>query len=240
MILRWCVVLGVVGFLCGFVGPIILAPEANQGPMLGIFITGPGGAVAGAILGALVGVLKVSPRAASLSLAVAAVILAAGTLYFCIPGPHLRASVVDANIRSCVPVASLRDDVVGSLTEKAKARPVAVQWRARFDQELAMRPGVAIAVHVFRETRMFEDQARWNRGRLFAEPWHAADADQRYFASFEGDDCGDYPIGRRSLLTLTGNTAVWPPYGIAEMLGLKVADPVSDDFAEAIDAQDLR
>src|SRR5215471_1836644 len=113
MILRWCVVLGVVGFLCGFVGPIILAPDANQGPMLGIFITGPGGAIAGAILGALAGVLKLSPRTASLALAAAAVILAVGTLYFCIPGPHLRAMVVDANIRSCVPVSSMREDVVG-------------------------------------------------------------------------------------------------------------------------------
>lgn len=30
---------------------MIFAPEANQGPMLGIFITGPGGAVLGAVAG---------------------------------------------------------------------------------------------------------------------------------------------------------------------------------------------
>jgi hypothetical protein len=33
--------LGGVGFLAGFIGPIILTPGANQGPLLGIFITGP-------------------------------------------------------------------------------------------------------------------------------------------------------------------------------------------------------
>jgi hypothetical protein len=33
----------------GFLGPMILAPEANQGPLLGIFITGPLGLVVGAI-----------------------------------------------------------------------------------------------------------------------------------------------------------------------------------------------
>jgi hypothetical protein len=46
-----------IGFVCfaaGFFGPIIFAPESNQGPLLGIFITGPLGAVAGAIIGALV------------------------------------------------------------------------------------------------------------------------------------------------------------------------------------------
>lgn len=46
--------LGGLGFVLGFFGPMIFAPEANQGPMLGIFITGPGGASVGAIAGWLV------------------------------------------------------------------------------------------------------------------------------------------------------------------------------------------
>jgi hypothetical protein len=47
-------VLGGLGFVLGFFGPMVFAPEANQGPMLGIFITGPGGAVIGAVAGWLV------------------------------------------------------------------------------------------------------------------------------------------------------------------------------------------
>lgn len=46
--------LGGLGFILGFFGPMVFAPEANQGPMLGIFITGPGGAVLGAVAGWLV------------------------------------------------------------------------------------------------------------------------------------------------------------------------------------------
>jgi hypothetical protein len=42
---------GGVGFCGGFFGPLIFAPEANQGPLLGIFITGPLGVVLGAIGG---------------------------------------------------------------------------------------------------------------------------------------------------------------------------------------------
>lgn len=47
--------LGVIGFAGGFFGPMIFAPEANQGPMLGIFFTGPAGLVLGLLMGAVVG-----------------------------------------------------------------------------------------------------------------------------------------------------------------------------------------
>lgn len=45
------VVLGSISFCAGFFGPIILTPEANQGPLLGIFITGPVGFLIGGISG---------------------------------------------------------------------------------------------------------------------------------------------------------------------------------------------
>jgi hypothetical protein len=45
--LRSGCVVGAVGFAGGFFGPILLTPEANQGPLLGIFITGPLGFIAG-------------------------------------------------------------------------------------------------------------------------------------------------------------------------------------------------
>jgi hypothetical protein len=51
--LRGGCLLGGIGFVLGFLGPIIVTPEANQGPLLGIFITGPAGFVVGVILGAL-------------------------------------------------------------------------------------------------------------------------------------------------------------------------------------------
>lgn len=47
----WALVVGAIGFVGGFFGPMIFVPGANQGPMLGIFITGPAGALIGAIGG---------------------------------------------------------------------------------------------------------------------------------------------------------------------------------------------
>jgi len=43
--------LGVTGFVIGFFGPMQFHPGANQGPMLGLFFTGPGGALLGALIG---------------------------------------------------------------------------------------------------------------------------------------------------------------------------------------------
>lgn len=48
---RPAVILGGVGLALGFLGPIFLTPEANQGPLLGIFITGPGGFALGLLFG---------------------------------------------------------------------------------------------------------------------------------------------------------------------------------------------
>ena len=50
-ILLGAVMIGAIGFCIGFFGPIIFAPEANQGPLLGIFITGPLGFLLGGIGG---------------------------------------------------------------------------------------------------------------------------------------------------------------------------------------------
>jgi hypothetical protein len=48
----WGAVLGFLGFLGGFFGPLYIGPESPQGPLFGIFISGPAGALAGYVAGA--------------------------------------------------------------------------------------------------------------------------------------------------------------------------------------------
>lgn len=50
---------GGVSFLCGFIGPMIFMPTSNQGPLLGIFITGPAGVVLGTWFGAMYGMIRI-------------------------------------------------------------------------------------------------------------------------------------------------------------------------------------
>ena len=51
--------LGSIGLVVGFFGPMLIAAlvgsEANLGPLWGIFILGPGGAILGFFVGAVVG-----------------------------------------------------------------------------------------------------------------------------------------------------------------------------------------
>lgn len=228
--LRWAAILGIVGFLSGFVGPMVLAPDANQGPMLGIFITGPGGLLLGIILGWAVGALKVSQHAASRLLVGVATVGAATTLYFCVPQPSFRADIIDGEIRQCYAPESMREKTVERLNRIAASRPPPrnpVQWGDAFDRALAENKGVVIEMHVLRRSRLYENQAPWNRGTLVARPWTAVDAETKYFASYLGKDCTAYAIGTRSVLAATGHVAIWPPAFIGEMLGIKVAAPLS-------------
>lgn len=48
---RWGLGLGTLALLVGVIGPIVWTPEANQGPLLGIFIVGPLGFCVGAVVG---------------------------------------------------------------------------------------------------------------------------------------------------------------------------------------------
>lgn len=53
----WAAFLGIPAFAVGFIGPMILMPEANQGPLIGFLLTGP----LGAFLGVIVGVIRALP-----------------------------------------------------------------------------------------------------------------------------------------------------------------------------------
>ena len=48
-------IVGAIGFVAGFVGPLVLTPQSNLGPLLGILVTGPLGFIVGAIGGWLYG-----------------------------------------------------------------------------------------------------------------------------------------------------------------------------------------
>lgn len=56
--IRWALIIGGIGFLGGFVGPVVFTPDSNQGPLLGILITGPLGFLAGLGFGLFRGLAK--------------------------------------------------------------------------------------------------------------------------------------------------------------------------------------
>lgn len=50
-IIMGALLVGGIGFIAGFLGPILFAPDNNLGPLLGIFKTGPLGLVVGGVAG---------------------------------------------------------------------------------------------------------------------------------------------------------------------------------------------
>jgi hypothetical protein len=52
-IFKGAFILGAIGFIAGFFGPIVFAPDSNQGPLLGIFFTGPLAFLLGGVGGAI-------------------------------------------------------------------------------------------------------------------------------------------------------------------------------------------
>ena len=52
-ILGWGVSVGLAGLALGVLVPVVLDPTSGNGPLLGFFITGPGGFVVGMLIGAI-------------------------------------------------------------------------------------------------------------------------------------------------------------------------------------------
>jgi predicted lipid-binding transport protein (Tim44 family) len=78
---RAVLAVGSIGFLSGFLGPMVLRPGASAGPMMGIFITGPLGTILGLVTGIVCAALhRARPRAAVAALVAACVVCAGASL----------------------------------------------------------------------------------------------------------------------------------------------------------------
>lgn len=58
IILKSALILGFLGFIFGYIGPLIFSPEDNLGPLMGIFLTGPVGFVFGGVIGFYVDLIQ--------------------------------------------------------------------------------------------------------------------------------------------------------------------------------------
>lgn len=81
----WTFALGLTGGAAGFLGPMFLNPEASEAPLLGLAITGPGGALAGTLLGHVFRFLPFSDSVRGQALLLSCTLLGLGTLWFALP-----------------------------------------------------------------------------------------------------------------------------------------------------------
>jgi hypothetical protein len=233
----WTLALGVTGFATGFFGPIALNPDANQGPLLGIFITGPSGAILGLVLGVVCKWLPISVSRQWQALIAICVIGGVTVLFFCLPEPQLRGYIVDGTIMRCDAPASRIDAAV----EHWQQRIASVTWAAprsgwKQDAERMLRePGTVIEVRSSRNGELFEHRKPWNRGKLSAT-WRPDSETKDFFARYAGSNCADYQDKVELLFFKTGQGSKdWPPSDLQNFLGLALIEPLPAQYRSLVD-----
>ncbi|MDX6770880.1 MAG: hypothetical protein SF051_15200 [Elusimicrobiota bacterium] len=222
--------LGAVGFAAGFFGPIVLNPEANQGPLMGLFITGPAGVVLGGLLGTLLGVLGVSKARGVAVLGAAAASGGAAVLTAALPAPAYRGNLVELEVTDCVLPMSLKDEAFAywekRLAAAAWARP-RQGWKDAFPSMVAGDPGVVLSVKTLRGVGLYENRKPWNKGTFFAgKLWWPR---ERYF--LRGATCTGQ-VGRVGVYAPRGEESKdWPAEKLPSFLNLSVLEPATPEQA---------
>jgi hypothetical protein len=244
--LAWAAALGASGFAAGFFGPMILSPESNIGPIVGLLFTGPGGAVAGFVLGMVFAFLPLSGVARSRVLAFLCAVLALGTLYAVLPEPAVRGYVIDARVEACDRPARGIDEAMerweGALKRVTWAKPPA-RWKEAAARNVEDDPGVVLTVRIHRKRAILRHRRPWDRGATSAGPWIEVDESKAYYDAREGADCRAYLARPQALywphvdsdFDPTKPAREWPPTDTLGFLGLQALDPVPDEYRRLLD-----
>lgn len=235
-IVFWILIVGGLGFAAGFFGPIAFNPEANQGPLLGIFISGPAGAFLGLFFWAVCRLLKISAARQWPILWSMSAILAVVTLYFCLPGPKLRGDIVEVQVLACESPAQKSDAAIAYWEKRVREvtwSPPRPGWQNEARSDLQSDPGVVLDTRILRKKLIYENRKPWNDETIFATVWQATDETKSYYLR----SCGDYSAGMKlvefvpsDISALDAKITVWPPKHVPALLDLAKAEPVSADY----------
>jgi len=225
----WALALGATGFVTGFFGPMVLNPQANQGPLLGLLITGPLGAAAGAILGIVFMYLPISPKHKTTSLLTICVVGGLSILYFCLPLPKVLAYIVDGTVTGCEMPSNRIGQAIKEWDERianAKSSTPRAGWKE--DVERMLRDeGVVLSIDVTRKASLLEHRKPWDFGRTSISSWNTNPDSKYYFAHFAGSDCASYGKVGFPLYVATGQgSGTWPPSELSNFLSLAMIEPV--------------
>lgn len=238
-VLLWALVLGGIGFVCGFFGPMALAPDANQGPMLGLFITGPGGFVLGLAIGIVLRTTKAPVRRQWQALGVLGALLGVATLLFATPPPQRLGRVLDAEIARCETAGARTSAAIQGWEKRiaevtwAEPRP---GWKEGVAAMIAREPGVVVELQVHRTRTISELRKPWNAGRLDATAWEPTDAREDYWLPQPAASCeAALATPRGFWMPTSAMDPGWPPERLPNFLGLMTLGPVPEALARFAD-----
>ena len=229
----WPLLIGAAGFAAGFFGPIIFIPDSNIGPVIGILMTGPGGAVLGLLMGATAKVIAPPPATAWKILLGTAAIVALSVLAFCIisPNPRLHGRVIEGEIQACLSPDELAPEAIHywdkRIASVTSAAPRA-GWRDGVPQLLVADAGLVLEIKLIRENFVYEERNIWNKGKLNASGWRSPETPtKRFYVRQDAASCSDYQLGSRvQSMPIDESSSDWPPSKAPIFLGLLLMKPV--------------
>ncbi|MEP6549419.1 MAG: hypothetical protein ABJD53_18315, partial [Gammaproteobacteria bacterium] len=224
--LRWPVLLGAAGFASGFFGPMVFEPDANQGPLVGILMTGPAGAVLGLVLLLACTVIGVPARLQWRFLIGTAVVGTLAVLLRVQPEPTLQGYVMDLQVESCTTPIDTEPQILDYWSKRlaevtrAEARP---GWQQDVHEKLRNAPGILLKVQVRKQISIWEKRKPWNHGELFATAGRNAPEENSFYDA--NGACSKFPVGHAfrtfEKYDLTGPLrppSQWPPGDLEQLI----------------------
>ena len=230
--------LGSIGFIAGFLGPIALSPDANQGPLLGIFITGPMWTVVGIVFGLLAAATNLRLIVFRTTLAILAAIAGTSTLYFSLGEDRYQGFIVDAEITNCqMPTALVPAATAWWQTEDKENtwQELRLGWKDDIAMMVENDRGVVLALKVHRKREIYEQRKPWNYGHLRATHWEPGQNVENYFARYEGSSCSGYAVGSRKVYAPEWEASqAYTPDNLPSFLRLFVLEQVPVRFQKFV------
>jgi hypothetical protein len=236
--LRWVAILGGAGFAAGFFGPLIFVPEANQGPLVGLLISGPLGAVLGLALYGICALFKIPERTQWRILSITASLGILVILVCVQPSPARLGTLYVVEVTSCTSPTDVEEKAVAYWEKRivevtwAEPRP---NWRQDMHATLREAPGVVVELQTTRGNSVFENRKPWNRGLLFDSGWKDEVAERSIYRP--DATCDEFPRKLEMVVfesyELSGKIEppkLWPPAELAQIAGVSAFSPVPKRF----------
>lgn len=217
--------LGMTGVISGFYLPIILDPCANDGPLLGIFYTGPYAFVFGILVGLVLKIIRASKRT-KIGVIIPSVLLIIGvTASLSLPEDRPLPRRVSGEIVSRTnPLDRLDSRVLWwdqRIQEETRIHPP-LGWKKKIGNQFAQEVGCLVGVNVQSSQRLYLRKRPWNsRDTIVVEEKN------NVLVEFYVQGCSCANMTQDSSISFEPQMKpdlVTPPASVANFLGVELID----------------
>jgi len=200
-----------------------------QGPLLGIFFTGPIAFCIGVIGGLISASRRITIRGNIYLLFAASVLVAGATLYMSMAEPLKLGIVIDAEIRNCRSPELLTEQAIKRWKEIISISQNRLSWgEINVPNLLKKDQGVILDLLVYRRKEIRKHRKLWNYGQIEVTAWHEENAPESFHAGFAGASCADYVQQPRRLYF--SESYFTPHTTVDTLLGLDILEFIPKEY----------